>query len=125
VFPTAPYRLCKGVLPVFIKNKRGKITNIAAIEAKNRSRSRRAYSVSKYSLLGLTRTLALEVASQGINVNAICPGPVRSVMDDKRLEYDARRLGVSIAETRISHDSHWAQIGTEGNRSGGVIASGL
>jgi NAD(P)-dependent dehydrogenase (short-subunit alcohol dehydrogenase family) len=42
--------------------------------------------------------VALEVARDGITVNAICPGPVRTAMNDRRLEYDARRLGISVPE---------------------------
>jgi NAD(P)-dependent dehydrogenase (short-subunit alcohol dehydrogenase family) len=40
--------------------------------------------------------MALEVADMGITVNAICPGPVRSVANDKRVSYDAARLGVAF-----------------------------
>ena len=52
------------------------------------------------SVLGLTRTLALEVVTAGITVNAICPGPVRSAMNDKRILYDAQRLGVTVEEVK-------------------------
>jgi NAD(P)-dependent dehydrogenase (short-subunit alcohol dehydrogenase family) len=57
-----------------------------------------AYTASKHGLLGLTRTLALEIAATGVTVNAICPGPVATAMNDKRIEYDAHRRGVSFAE---------------------------
>jgi ketoreductase len=57
-----------------------------------------AYTASKHGVLGLTRALALEVAREGITVNAICPGPVRTEMNDRRVEYDAKRLGISIQE---------------------------
>ena len=81
-----------------LKNKRGRIINIASINAKLPAIHGAAYAASKHGLLGLTRTLALEVARDGITVNAICPGPVRTEMNDRRLEYDSKRLGVSIAE---------------------------
>jgi NAD(P)-dependent dehydrogenase (short-subunit alcohol dehydrogenase family) len=45
---------------------------------------------------------ALEVARDGITVNAICPGPVRTIMSDKRTQYDAKRLGVTIEEREQS-----------------------
>jgi NAD(P)-dependent dehydrogenase (short-subunit alcohol dehydrogenase family) len=95
---TAPYLFTKAVLPVLLAKKWGRIINIASINGKLPAIHGAAYTASKHGLLGLTRTLALEVAREGITVNAICPGPVHTEMNDRRLEYDAGRLGVSIAE---------------------------
>src|SRR5262249_28775889 len=75
-----------------------RIINIASINGRAPSLHGAAYTASKHGLLGLTRTLALEVAREGITVNAICPGPVHTVMNDRRLVYDAQRRGVTIAE---------------------------
>jgi NAD(P)-dependent dehydrogenase (short-subunit alcohol dehydrogenase family) len=95
---TAPYLLCKAVLPPMIKKGWGRIINIASINSKLGSFHGVAYAASKHGLLGLTRTLAMEVAKNGITINSICPGPVRSVMNQKRVEYDARRLGVKLED---------------------------
>jgi NAD(P)-dependent dehydrogenase (short-subunit alcohol dehydrogenase family) len=95
---TAPYLLCKAVLPSMVQKGWGRIINIASINSKLGSFHGAAYAASKHGLLGLTRTLAMEVAKNGITVNAICPGPVRSVMNQKRVEYDARRLGVKLED---------------------------
>jgi NAD(P)-dependent dehydrogenase (short-subunit alcohol dehydrogenase family) len=95
---TAPYKLSKAVLPIMLEKKWGRIINIASINGKLPALHGAAYTASKHGLLGLTRTLALEVARDGITVNAICPGPVKTKMNERRVEYDAKRLGLSMAE---------------------------
>jgi len=95
---TAVYLLCKALLPALLEKKAGRIINIASLAGKTGLLHGCAYAASKHGLLGLTRTLALEVADQGITVNAICPGPVRSAANDKRVGYDAERLGMPFEE---------------------------
>ncbi len=95
---TAPYLLSKAVLPGMLARKWGRIIMIASINGKIGALHGAAYAASKHGLLGFTRTLAMEVASQGITVNAICPGPVHTVMNDRRVEYDAKRRGVAFDE---------------------------
>jgi 3-hydroxybutyrate dehydrogenase len=95
---TAPYLLTKAALPTLLANKWGRIINIASINSKIPSIHAAAYVASKHGLLGLTRAVALEVARDGITVNAICPGPVRTRMNDRRVQYDAARTGLSLSE---------------------------
>ena len=99
---TAPYLLCKAVLPGMTARRRGRIINVASINGRIPTLHAAAYVVSKHGLLGLTRVLALEAAKDGITVNAICPGPVHTVMNDRRVAYDAQRRGVSFEEQERS-----------------------
>jgi 3-hydroxybutyrate dehydrogenase len=99
---TAPYLLCKAALPGMLARKWGRVINVASINSRIPSPHAAAYVASKHGLLGLTRVLALEVAKDGITVNAICPGPVHTAMNDKRVAYDAQRRGVSFEEQEKS-----------------------
>jgi len=99
---TVPYLLSKGVLPNMLAARRGRIINVASVNSKVASLHGAAYAASKHGLLGLTRTLALEVAADGITVNAICPGPVKTLMNDRRIAYDAGRKGMKVEELEKS-----------------------
>lgn len=104
---TAPYLLSKAVLPAMMEKKWGRIINVASINGKIASFHGAAYAATKHGLLGLTRTLAVEMATNGITVNAICPGPVRTAMNDLRIAYDAQRKGVPLEE----HEAGLTPIG--------------
>ena len=95
---TAPYLLTKLVLPNMLQQGWGRIINIASVNARVPSLHGAAYTASKHAIVGLTKAVALEAAANGVTANAICPGTTRSLMNDKRLEYDSRRLGVSFEE---------------------------
>lgn len=99
---TVPYLLCKRVLPDMLTASYGRIINVASINGKIASYHGVAYAASKHGLLGVTRTLAAEVVQNGITVNAICPGPVRTLINDIRVQYDADRLGRSFEEQERS-----------------------
>lgn len=99
---TVPYLLSKAVLPDMLAARYGRIINIASINGKMAALHGAAYAASKHGLLGLTRTLAMETVKDGITVNAICPGPVHTLINDLRLQYDALRLGKTFAEIESS-----------------------
>ena len=95
---TAPYVLSKAVLPYMRSKGFGRIITVASINSRVPSLHGGAYVASKHGVLGLMRTLALEHAAEGITVNCVCPGPVRTQVNDRRVEYDVERLGVDRAE---------------------------
>lgn len=90
---TAPYLLSRAVLADMIQREWGRIITVASIASRRGSIHGAAYAATKHGVLGFMRTLATETAASGITANCICPGPVKTLMNDKRIEYDARRLG--------------------------------
>ena len=92
---TGVYNCCKVFLPGMAQSRWGRIINIASTAAKVGYPHVAAYTSSKHGLLGLTRSLALETARQGITVNAICPGYV----DDERTRENARLMAEKTGKT--------------------------
>ena len=78
--------------------KRGVIVNIASNVARRGLPNRSAYVASKWGLLGLTQTAALELVDAGIRVNAVCPGPVETPHLDEVMRGHARAEGRTVAE---------------------------
>ena len=104
---TVPYLLTKQALPHMLDQKWGRIITVASINGRRPALHASAYTASKHGVIGLMRAVALEVASQGVTVNCICPGPVKTLMNDLRIEYDAERLGRDLAE----HEQSLTPIG--------------
>jgi NAD(P)-dependent dehydrogenase (short-subunit alcohol dehydrogenase family) len=95
---TAPYLLSKSALPHMRTQQWGRIVTVASINGRIPTPHSGAYVASKHGVIGLMRTLALELAGEGITVNCVCPGPVRTRVNDARIVYDARRLGRDLEE---------------------------
>lgn len=78
----APFLLAKAFGARMLAARRGSIINVASIAGLVGVADRSAYNVSKHGLVGLTRTLAAEWGGRGVRVNAVCPGWVKTAMDD-------------------------------------------
>ena len=70
------FLLTRALLPHFLQRRSGTIVNVASRLGKEGSAMRAAYAASKHAVIGFTSSLALELKSHEIRVNAICPGPV-------------------------------------------------
>jgi 3-hydroxybutyrate dehydrogenase len=92
----------RAALPEMIQRGWGRIVNIASIAGKTGAPYISAYSASKHGVLGLTRSTALEVATKGITINAICPGYVDTDMTTRGIENITRRTGISEGEARTA-----------------------
>ena len=85
----------RAALPGMIERGWGRIINIASIAGKTGAPYIAAYSASKHGVLGLTRSVALEVGAKGITVNAICPGYVDTDMTTRGIENITAKTGHS------------------------------
>jgi 3-oxoacyl-[acyl-carrier protein] reductase len=85
---TGAFLLTQALLRPMIKNRWGRIVNISSVVGRTGQAGQVNYAASKAGLIGLTRSLAREVASRGITVNAVAPGyietPMTAVLDDRQ-----------------------------------------
>jgi 3-oxoacyl-[acyl-carrier protein] reductase len=80
---TATFKLCKGVMRGMMKARWGRIVNISSIVGATGNPGQANYAASKAGMIGMSKSLAYEVASRGITVNAVAPGFITTAMTDK------------------------------------------
>jgi len=80
---TSTFKLCKGVLRGMMKARWGRIVNISSVVGATGNPGQANYAASKAGMVGMSKSLAYEVASRGITVNCIAPGFITTPMTDK------------------------------------------
>jgi 3-hydroxybutyrate dehydrogenase len=92
---SSAFHTTRTALPGMRRRGWGRIVNIASAHALIASPFKSAYVAAKHGLAGFTKSVALEVAQQGITVNAICPGYVLTPLVEKQIPDQARTRGIS------------------------------
>jgi 3-oxoacyl-[acyl-carrier protein] reductase len=80
---TSTMRLCKGVVRAMMKARWGRIVNISSIVGATGNPGQANYAASKAGLIGMSKSIAYEVATRGITVNCVAPGFITTAMTDK------------------------------------------
>ena len=96
-----PWLCCRAVIPGMMAQNYGRIVNIASIAGKEGSPNASAYSASKAALIGLTKSLAKEVATYDISVNAIAPAAARTAILDQVTEEHINYMLSKIPRGRL------------------------
>jgi 3-hydroxybutyrate dehydrogenase len=99
---SAAFHATRAVVPEMKARKWGRIINIASAHALVASPFKSAYVAAKHGVLGLTKTVALEIAEHGITVNAICPGYVLTPLVEKQIPETAKAR--MLSEEQVVRD---------------------
>lgn len=109
------YLSAKNIGALMQKHKKaGRILFVASQAAKNGYRAMSAYVASKHAVLGLCKTLALEVAKDGILVNAVCPGIIETEMKHREREVGGSIRGMTAQEV-LAEDQSQVPLGRTGS----------
>ncbi|MBC6408245.1 MAG: 3-oxoacyl-[acyl-carrier-protein] reductase [Rhodobacteraceae bacterium] len=98
---TATMKLCKGVLRGMMKARWGRIVNISSVVGATGNRGQGNYAASKAGMVGMSKSLAYEVASRGITVNAVAPGFIITAMTDQLTDDQKATIMTQIPAGRM------------------------
>ena len=98
---TSTMRLCRGVMRPMMKARWGRIINISSIVGATGNPGQANYAASKAGMVGMTKSIAYEVASRGITANAIAPGFIATAMTDKLTDEQKEKINVQIPAARM------------------------
>lgn len=94
------FLVTQAALPQMIQQNHGKIINIASMAGRKPAPLLAHYVASKFAVVGFSQALALEVGKHNITVNAVCPGFVRTSMQERELVWEAALRNLSLDEVR-------------------------
>ena len=98
--------LCTRAAIPFMRERGGRIVNTCSMAAIKADPTLAHYTASKFGVLGLTRASALALAPYGITVNCVCPGWVKTPMQDREVVWEARMKGMTPEAVRQSYIDH-------------------
>lgn len=98
---TATFKLCKGVLRGMMKARWGRIVNISSVVGSTGNPGQGNYAAAKAGMVGMSKSLAHEVASRGVTVNAVAPGFIETAMTDKLTDDQKSAILTQIPSGRM------------------------
>lgn len=108
---TAPLKLIKGVVPEMKKNQYGRIINLSSIFGVVSKERRLLYTTTKSALIGMTKTLALELGAYNILVNCIAPGYVLTELTrQNNTQQEIERINAAIPMKRMAEPAEIAEV---------------
>ena len=100
---TSTMRLCRGVMRPMMKSRWGRIINISSIVGATGNPGQVNYAASKAGMVGLTKSIAYEVASRGITANAVAPGFIATAMTEKLNDDQKAAINTKIPAARMGN----------------------